>query len=379
MPKLINNLKQLIALPSISSADPALDTSNQPVIDFLAEQLSDLGFSIEIQPVDDNKANLIATLGSGPGGLVLAGHTDTVPYDDTQWVSDPFTVTERDNRLYGLGTTDMKGFFAVALEAISQVLNQQSDLQQPLILLATADEETSMAGARALAAAGKPKARYAVIGEPTDLKPVRMHKGVMMESIALEGRSGHSSNPSLGHSALDAMHKVIGELMQLREQWGRQYQNPAFEVILPTLNLASVHGGDAPNRICRHCELRFDVRLLPGMDNSDVRRSIQQCVHKVLEGSHISPTFESLFEGVSAFLEPETSELVQFAEQLTGHQAISAGFATEAPFMQQLGMQTIVMGPGSIDCAHQANEYLPLVQIEPGVDLLKSLIQRYCF
>ena len=379
MPKLINNLKQLIALPSISSADPALDTSNQPVIDFLAEQLSDLGFSIEIQPVDDNKANLIATLGSGPGGLILAGHTDTVPYDDTQWVSDPFTVTERDNRLYGLGTTDMKGFFAVALEAISQVLNQQSDLQQPLILLATADEETSMAGARALAAAGKPKARYAVIGEPTDLKPVRMHKGVMMESIALEGRSGHSSNPSLGHSALDAMHKVIGELMQLREQWGRQYQNPAFEVILPTLNLASVHGGDAPNRICRHCELRFDVRLLPGMDNSDVRRSIQQCVHKVLEGSHISPTFESLFEGVSAFLEPETSELVQFAEQLTGHQAISAGFATEAPFMQQLGMQTIVMGPGSIDCAHQANEYLPLVQIEPGVDLLKSLIQRYCF
>lgn len=379
MPKLINNLKQLIALPSISSADPALDTSNQPVIDFLAEQLSDLGFSIEIQPVDDNKANLIATLGSGPGGLVLAGHTDTVTYDDTQWVSDPFTVTERDNRLYGLGTTDMKGFFAVALEAISQVLNQQSDLQQPLILLATADEETSMAGARALAAAGKPKARYAVIGEPTDLKPVRMHKGVMMESIALEGRSGHSSNPSLGHSALDAMHKVIGELMQLREQWGRQYQNPAFEVILPTLNLASVHGGDAPNRICRHCELRFDVRLLPGMDNSDVRRSIQQCVHKVLEGSHISPTFESLFEGVSAFLEPETSELVQFAEQLTGHQAISAGFATEAPFMQQLGMQTIVMGPGSIDCAHQANEYLPLVQIEPGVDLLKSLIQRYCF
>ena len=379
MPKLINNLKQLIALPSISSADPALDTSNQPVIDFLAEQLSDLGFSIEIQPVDDNKANLIATLGSGPGGLVLAGHTDTVPYDDTQWVSDPFTVTERDNRLYGLGTTDMKGFFAVALEAISQVLNQQSDLQQPLILLATADEETSMAGARALAAAGKPKARYAVIGEPTDLKPVRMHKGVMMESIALEGRSGHSSNPALGHSALDAMHKVIGELMQLREQWGRQYQNPAFEVILPTLNLASVHGGDAPNRICRHCELRFDVRLLPGMDNSDVRRSIQQCVHKVLEGSHISPTFESLFEGVSAFLEPETSELVQFAEQLTGHQAISAGFATEAPFMQQLGMQTIVMGPGSIDCAHQANEYLPLVQIEPGVDLLKSLIQRYCF
>lgn len=384
MPDLVSNLKQLIALPSISSADPRLDTSNLPVIELLAEQLRDLGFSTEIQAVDESseagKYNLIATLGSGPGGLVLAGHTDTVPYDDTQWLTDPFSVSDRDNRFYGLGTTDMKGFFAVAIEAISQVLKQhdKSAIQQPIILVATADEETSMAGARALAEAGKPKARYAVIGEPTDLKPVHMHKGVMMESIALEGRSGHSSNPALGHSALDAMYKVIGELMQLRESWGKQYQNPAFEVVLPTLNLASVHGGDAPNRICRHCELRFDVRLLPGMNNEDVRHSIQQRVLKTLEGSHVTPSFSSLFEGVSPYCEDVSGELVKYAEQLTGHSAISAGFATEAPFLQQLGMQTLVMGPGSIDCAHQANEYLPQDQIKPGVDLLKSLIQQYC-
>lgn len=381
MSKLITTLKELIALPSISSADPKLDTSNQAVIDLLAERLADLGFSIEIQPVSENKSNLIATLGSGPGGLVLAGHTDTVPYDEGKWQSDPFTVDDRDNRFYGLGTTDMKGFFAVALEAISQIcanLPAGGKLQQPLILLATADEETSMAGARALAAAGKPKARYAVIGEPTGLKPVRMHKGVMMESITLEGRSGHSSNPDLGISALDAMHKVIGELMSLRESWGKKYQNPAFEVILPTLNLASIHGGDAPNRICRHCELRFDVRLLPGMRNDEVRQSIKTRVDSALAGSQINAQFDSLFEGVSAFLEPETSELVKFAEKLTGHSAISAGFATEAPFMQELGMQTIVMGPGSIDCAHQANEYLAQDQINPAVDLLKSLIQQYC-
>ena len=381
MSKLITTLKELIALPSISSADPKLDTSNQAVIDLLAERLADLGFSIEIQPVSENKSNLIATLGSGPGGLVLAGHTDTVPYDEGKWQSDPFIVDDRDNRFYGLGTTVMKGFFAVALEAISQIcanLPADGKLQQPLILLATADEETSMAGARALAAAGKPKARYAVIGEPTGLKPVRMHKGVMMESIKLEGRSGHSSNPDLGISALDAMHKVIGELMSLRESWGKKYQNPAFEVILPTLNLASIHGGDAPNRICRHCELRFDVRLLPGMRNDEVRQSIKTRVDSALAGSQINAQFDSLFEGVSAFLEPETSELVKFAEKLTGHSAISAGFATEAPFMQELGMQTIVMGPGSIDCAHQANEYLAQDQINPAVDLLKSLIQQYC-
>jgi acetylornithine deacetylase len=327
------------------------------------------------------KYNLIATLGTGSGGLVLAGHTDTVPYDEGKWQSDPFTLSDRDNRFYGLGTTDMKGFFAVALEAIEsfcQTLGDSRKLKQPLIVIATADEETSMAGAKALVAADTQQARYAVIGEPTGLQPVRMHKGVMMESITLEGRSGHSSNPALGNSALDAMHKVIAELMALRESWGKKYQNPAFEVILPTLNLASIHGGDATNRICQHCELRFDVRLLPGMQNDDVRRSIKNRVASTLAGSHITANHSSLFDGVSAFLEPETSELVQFAEKLTGHSAISAGFATEAPYLQALGMQTIVMGPGSIDCAHQANEYLAQDQITPGIDLLKSLIQQYC-
>ena len=234
MPKLIQNLQDLIALPSISSSNPALDTSNRPVIDLLAERLADLGFAIEIQTVTDSsvngahetaaKYNLIATLGTGSGGLVLAGHTDTVPYDDGKWQSDPFTLTDRDHRFYGLGTTDMKGFFAVALEAIEsfcQTLGDTSKLKQPLIVIATADEETSMAGAKALVAADTRQARYAVIGEPTGLKPVRMHKGVMMESIALEGRSGHSSNPALGNNALDAMHKVIAELMALREDWGK--------------------------------------------------------------------------------------------------------------------------------------------------------------
>ena len=391
MPKLIQNLQDLIALPSISSDNPKLDTSNRAVIDLLAERLADLGFAIDIQTVTDGSANgadsvnskfnLIATLGSGSGGLVLAGHTDTVPFDEDKWQSDPFTLTDRDDRFYGLGTTDMKGFFAVALDAIEsfcQTLGDKSKLKQPLILIATADEETSMAGAKALVAADTLQARYAVIGEPTGLKPVRMHKGVMMESISLEGCSGHSSNPALGNSALDAMHKVIGELMALRESWGKQYQNPAFEVILPTLNLASIHGGDAPNRICQHCELRFDVRLLPGMQNDDVRHSIRTRVESALAGSQIIAKHSSLFDGVSAFLEPETSELVRFAEKLSGHNAISAGFATEAPFMQAMGMQTIVMGPGSIDCAHQANEYLAQDQIKPGIDLLKSLIQQYC-
>ncbi len=369
-------LGQLIAQPSISSANSALDVSNRSVIDLLANCLQELGFSIEIQELPGGKANLIATLGSGPHGLVLAGHTDTVPCDAPLWASDPFTLTDRDQRFYGLGTTDMKGFFAVAIEAIKE-LDLQT-LRQPLIILATADEESSMAGARALTQAKTLRARYAIVGEPTNLKPVRMHKGVMMESVRLQGQSGHSSNPALGRSALDAMHLVITELMQLRQQWGKRYQNPAFNVAVPTLNLASIHGGDAPNRICQHCELRFDVRLLPGMQNDEVRHSVQQVIDRSLEGSGVTASCESLFAGVEAFIEPAEHELIQTVERLTGHSSGSANFATEAPFLQSLGMQTVVLGPGSIDCAHQANEYLAHDQIKPAIELLKNLIGTYC-
>ena len=163
MKALVDHLSQLIALPSISSANPALDTSNRPVIDWLANQLSERGFSIEIQTVTEaidgqqaGKFNLIATLGTGSGGLVLAGHTDTVPFDEHQRQSNPFQLLDANHRFYGLGSTDMKGFFALVIKAITDIQQQlgNQQLQQPLIILATADEETSMAGAKALAAAG---------------------------------------------------------------------------------------------------------------------------------------------------------------------------------------------------------------------------------
>jgi acetylornithine deacetylase len=145
-------LQQLIATPSISSVNPALDQGNRAVIELLAGWLENLGFTVDIMPLQDpRKANLIATLGSGPGGLVLAGHTDTVPCDEARWTHNPFKLLEKDQRLYGLGTCDMKGFFPLIIEAARQFSHQT--LQQPLIVLATADEESSMSGALALAAA----------------------------------------------------------------------------------------------------------------------------------------------------------------------------------------------------------------------------------
>ncbi|MDO8341587.1 MAG: acetylornithine deacetylase [Cellvibrio sp.] len=374
-----DHLQNLVALPSVSCAVPEWDMSNRAVIDYLANCFADLGFSTEVMPlVQSGKANLIATFGSGDGGLVLAGHSDTVPYDADRWQSNPFSLTEKDGKLYGLGATDMKGFFPVIIEAVKPYVGQT--FKHPLIVLATADEESSMSGARALARTGIPGAtsRYAVIGEPTELVPIRMHKGIMMEAVRVRGQSGHSSNPALGKNALEAMNQVMNELINLRSELQLKYCNTGFAVQTPTLNLGCIHGGDGANRICGACELHFDLRLLPGMDNDEIRAAIQQRLTPIAERSGTDIVLSSLFEGVDPFGEDEHSELVKLCEQLTGNHSESVAFATEAPFMQQLGMQTVVMGPGSINQAHQPDEFIPLNQIEPAVKIVRGLIEKFC-
>ena len=375
---IIDQLHQLVSTPSVSSTDPSWDQGNRAVIDLLASWLSDMGFRIEIVDVnaDGSKANLIATLGSGPGGLVLSGHTDTVPYDDGLWKSNPLAITERDHRLYGLGSTDMKGFFPLAIAAASAFVD--TPLQQPLIILATADEESSMRGARILAKEGRPKARAAIIGEPTGLVPVRMHKGIMMQSVKVTGRAGHSSNPELGNSALDGVHAVIGDLINFRQQLKARYSDDLFEVAYPTLNLGCIHGGDSPNRICGKTELHFDLRMTPRGDNASVQADLQARMARIGEQQSLTIEMQSLIEPVAPFEQAADCELVRTAEKLTGHRAEAVAFATEAPFLQQLGMETIVMGPGSIDRAHQPDEYLELEQIEPCIKLLQNCIRHYC-
>jgi acetylornithine deacetylase len=378
LPNLTERLRELIAINSISAVIPEYDESNLPVIHLLAEWFSSLGFCTEIVPVADfpGKANLIATLGQGDGGLVLSGHTDTVPCNPERWQSDPFTLTERDGRFYGLGTCDMKGFFSLVIEAVSHYLEQ--DFNQPLIVLATADEESSMCGARALAEQGALKGRYAVVGEPTSLRPIRMHKGIMMESIRLIGRAGHSSDPALGINAMDAMIPVMQELQALRFDLSQRYQNAHFAVQTPTLNLGCIHGGDNPNRICGSCELAFDLRTLPGMSNDDLRDEIRRRINPIAEQNRVSLEYEALFPGVDSFATDASSPLVQAAERLTGVSSEAVNYATEAPFLQKLGMETIVLGPGSIDQAHQPDEFLAADQIDPCVRILRQLIEDFC-
>ncbi len=373
-----NRLKNIISLPSVSCTDPEIDTSNLSVVELLATWFETLGFEICVQEIPDfpGKFNLIANYGKGDGGLVLAGHTDTVPYDESRWQQDPFSLTTREDRFYGLGVADMKGFFPVVLAALENV--ELNKLSKPLTIIATADEESSMSGARALAESENSFGRFAVIGEPTSLKPIRMHKGIMMECIRIQGLAGHSSNPKLGQSALEAMNKVMGLLIDYRREIQARYHHAGFEIAIPTLNLGCIHGGDNPNRICGHCELQFDLRPLPGMDLNSLHEAIDKLLRPLETETETTITLEPLFPGVQAYEEPETSEIVSIVERLSGFPSGSAAFATEAPFLQKLGMQTVVMGPGSIDQAHQPNEFLAHSQIDPAVELIEKLVNELC-
>ncbi len=378
IPKLEQMISALIATPSVSSVNPDFDQGNRAVVDLLAGWLEALGFDIDIRPLPGrpDKANLVATLGRGPGGLVLAGHTDTVPWDEGRWTHDPFRLTEADQRLYGLGTSDMKAFLALAIEAAKSV--DAARLQAPLILVATADEESSMAGARALVEGGSPRAAHAVIGEPTGLRPVRLHKGIMMEAIRVTGRSGHSSDPALGVSALEAMHAVVSDLLAWRDELQARHHDALFAVPVPTLNLGHIHGGDNPNRICADCELHIDLRPLPGMALEELRGRLRERLARVADHRGVGIELRPLFEGTPAMDTPAGAAIVRAAEQLTGHPAEAVAFGTEGPYLNQLGMNTVVLGPGDIDQAHQPDEYLELARIEPTLDLLGRLVQRFC-
>ena len=225
---------------------------------------------------------------------------------------------------------------------------------------------------------GRRLGRHAVIGEPTGLRPVRMHKGVMMEAIRVVGHAGHSSDPALGNSALEGMHRVIGELLAWRAELQAHHRNPLFRVAVPTLNLGHVHGGDNPNRICGQCELHFDIRPLPGMDLDALRGEIERRVGQALADSGLHFERRALFGGIPAAETAATADVVQAAERLTGHDAEAVAFGTEAPYLSQIGLQTIVLGPGDIAQAHQPDEYLALDRVRPMQEILRGLVRQFC-
>jgi acetylornithine deacetylase len=369
-------IAQLIAIPSVSCVHADMDMSNRGVIDLVADWAENLGFSIEIQDAAAGKHNLIARAGSGSDGLVLSGHTDTVPCNPDLWSGDPFSAREADDRIYGLGSCDMKSFLALALEASSKI--DLGKLERPLTIVATADEESTMSGARLIADNGKKLGRYCVIGEPTGLQPIRQHKGNLTMSVEYLGQSGHASDPGLGNNALDGMHQFMTALYAYRDKIQQAHSDPAFAIPTPTMNLGHIHGGDNSNRICGNCLLLIDIRFLPGMSFASLKADIEQIAAEVAEIRGLRLTTQVFGSGLPAMNTDEASEIAQYLTRLTGKKAGAVGFGTEAPYYNSMQTETIVIGPGSIDQAHQPDEYLPIEQIEPTIQMLDNLIERFC-
>jgi acetylornithine deacetylase len=382
LPNFTQSLTQLIACSSISSTQPSWDQGNMEVIQLLATWFEQLGFDVNIQKVPNttNKYNLLAKLGSGEGGLLLAGHSDTVPFDESRWQSDPMSVIDKDEKFYGLGTCDMKGFFAFILQVCKSV--DVKKLKKPLYVLATADEETTMAGARFFGQTQDIKPDVAIIGEPTNLVPVVMHKGHMSHRISVQGQSGHSSKPSLGVNAIEIMYEVIGALIELKEKFNLNFKNEAFDVPAPTLNMGAIKGGDNANRICGHCDLDIDLRSLPGMSDDELLQWLSDALKPLAEKYPARISFDELHPSSPSFEQnkypTDDNCIVSIAEEISGHTCCAVNYATEAPYIQQLGCQTIVLGPGSINQAHQPNEFLAHSEIEKTDKLLISMIQHYC-
>ncbi|TYG35039.1 acetylornithine deacetylase [Lonepinella koalarum] len=376
-PSFIQMYSQLIAIPTISSIEKNADQSNRSLIELLANWLKDLGFKTEILPVagSNDKYNLLATIGEGEGGLLLAGHTDTVPFDEGRWTFDPFKLTEQDGKFYGLGTADMKGFFAFVLDAIAQI--DLTKLTKPLRILATADEETTMLGARTFIQHAHIRPNCAIIGEPTSLRPVRAHKGHIGKGLQIIGKSGHSSDPEKGVNAIEIMHQATGYLMQMRNELKEKYHHADFAIPYPTMNFGSIHGGDAVNRICACCELQFDIRPLPAMQLDDLETMLREKLAPLFEQYGDRLTLRHLHEPIPGYECEHSAQVIQVVEKLLGEKCEVVNYCTEAPFIQQL-CPTLVLGPGCIEQAHQPDEFLATEFIRPTRELLTKLIDYFC-
>lgn len=382
----LDSLEALVAANSVSAPGTKYDHSNGEVTRLLSDWLEDLGFACHIQAINGeeqpSKFNLYARIGpQADGGLVLCGHSDTVPASPDGWEGDPWQLRRCDDRVIGLGCADMKGFFASIINVLERI--DLSALKRPIAVVATADEESSMSGAMALDNSFLAGYASAVIGEPTGLSPVRAHKGILMERIRLHGRAAHSSIPHRGRSAIAGMVTVAAALAdwqeQLRQQYSGKKEYADFDVAWPTTNLGHIQGGDIANRVAPQCLLDIDFRPLPDSTCAQIRAEIHRRVMAAIDGLELEVEFESLFDGVEALSTPAESTLIRCLEKHCGQRARGVSFATEAPFFSRCVGEVAVLGPGLIEAAHKGGEWLELEAARRFDSIIDAVIGDLCF
>lgn len=374
-------LRRLVAFPSVSRE------SNEPIADFLCEYLNapDVRIERDASP-GEGKVNLIISKGpaadDGGGltnGLCLSGHMDVVPADEPGWTSPPFELTERNGDLVARGSADMKGSVALAANLFRET--DASDLCAPLALLLTCDEELGSLGAQAFARRQRempaPLPRSVIVGEPTEMSVVRMHKGHLKMRIVTEGVSAHSGYPHLGANAIEPIGGILARLGEYRLDLESRALDSARhfpQSPRPTLNLARIRGGDALNIIPDRCELAFGVRLMPGMDSAEIINEITALVREAAAAAIV----EVINDSPPMLTDEDAPVARALSEIVNQHETASLSLASDAGPLRRLGFECVLFGPGSIEVAHKPDEFLPRREFEAARPILGEMISRFC-
>ena len=373
-------LERLIGFATVSR------DSNLELIGFIRDYLAGLGVESELFLNEEGtKANLFATIGpTDRGGVVLSGHTDVVPVDGQAWSVEPFRLSERDGRLYGRGTADMKGFIASVLAAVPAFLAQP--LKTPVHLAFSYDEEVGCLGVRSMLEAleQRPnKPRLCLIGEPTELKPVLGHKGKLAMRCQVHGAACHSAYAPYGVNAIEYAAQLIGKLGEIGGELARpEHHDARFDPPFSTVQTGVIKGGRALNIVPEECEFDFEVRALPGFEAKVVAERLQTYAETDLlpRMRAVSETSDIRLKPLSAYpglATPEDSEAARLVALLSGSEDFgTVAFGTEGGLFDQAGIPTVVCGPGSMDQGHKPDEFVSVAQLQ-GCDAMLLRLRDY--
>ncbi len=378
-------LARLVAFDTTSS------NSNLPLADFVADYLDGPGVRIHRDAPDGQpKANLVVEIGppvdpATRAGLVLSGHMDVVPAGDG-WTTPPFELHERGGSLYARGSADMKGFVALAVNLAAEQADAAAAgrLRQPLVLVLTYDEELGTLGAAHLHdhwPAERPLPREAVVGEPTELQPLRLHKGHLKARFTFHGVSAHSAYPHLGKNAIEPAGRLIVVLAAFARELAdeRLPSSASFrETPGPSLNVARVEGGTAINVVPDRCVVDVGVRLLPGQNAGAVAQQLREAAEAAAGVPEDMPEWELLSISHPMELRAEAPLFRSLCELAGAPTNAAADYATDAGWLQKMGMDCVLFGPGSIRVAHKPDEHLPIAQFRAARGVLERLVASRC-
>ena len=379
--KTVSILTDLVAYPSVSSE------SNLEIINYLANRIESCGGTVNLMTSENGKqANLFGTIGPEiDGGIVLSGHTDVVPAQELNWNSDPFKLTKKDNLLYGRGSCDMKGFIATTLAAAESLKNQKLNL--PVHFSFTYDEEIGCFGARHLSKELKKykyKPSMVIIGEPTEMEIVEAHKGDCEYTTCFYGIEGHASKPEKGVSAIQYGSLFTNKLFELGDELKKRAPSDSpFDPPWTTIQAGKIEGGVAHNVIAGKCSIDWEMRPVNNEDKDFVKKNLSTyCDNNLLpemQSKFLKAKIETNIVGEIPGLIPkkDNQARVIMQELLQSNSTGVISFGTEAGIFQEMEMDVVVCGPGSIDQAHKANEFISLPELEKSLMNLLNLLNQW--